>query len=230
MTGHMRTYRLFASASAAALLLLLPPVAHDAHAQKVSKSTQPASAFDPMDAAPIKAKCRDAADAIRRGPTDPQFTWGVGHSKTCGASGANVAADGLGMLRALRDTVALDSLTSYFGAWRDARVYSAGVDLATDDAASAESRVFAIRYLYSTVMPGARVYGYGVFARASDNHCVGSATVSGEFEDGRALPTNYVTRLRNLGKQLMNSATAPSVVKLAAGCLTYIPAGFQPQP
>jgi hypothetical protein len=209
----------------APLALLLTALPSAARAQKPSPTVAGRAAV--LDANTIAARCLHAQRAARRGPSDPGFADGVAYAKGCGEPGADAAAAAFRTLATLSDTVALDSLTWWFSSWRDARVYAAGVRLASDETATAQSRVFAIRYLYSTMIPGAGRSSYGNLAGLGTGPCK-DAGAGGEFFDGRPLPVDYVGRLRALGKRLSLSTAAPVQVRHAGMCLTIVPAGFQP--
>ena len=169
----------------------------------------------------VIAYCAEAVASAKRGYGDPQFGQSLGRLQGCGTDGADAAAAALRSLRSVSDTTALDSLTWNFQAWRDAVLFDAGLRLARNASATPESRVFAIRYLYSTLLPHAGLLSYGAITR----RCTVSGG-SGGFGAGRPLASNYPDILRRLGNQLVDSAAVPLPVRAAAFCLATIPKGL----
>ena len=178
----------------------------------------------------VISNCTDAVASAKRGYGNPQFTEALGRLQGCGTEGADAAAVALRSLRTASDTTVLDSLTWNFQTWRDAALFDAGLRLARNATATPESRVFAIRYLYSTVRPDAGNLPYGALARSATHRCSTGYTSSG-FGEGRPLAPNYPDVLRRLGNQLVESTTEPLPVRAAAACLATIPKGLPvPQP
>lgn len=169
----------------------------------------------------------DCAKAIRIasiGHPEKKLDWALATLQSCGAQGADAAAHALLTLGAERDTAVLDSLTSPLSAWRDVALLRVGMQMAENQSGTPESRVFALRYLYSLVTPGTTA-GYSDMIGATSHPCIGGYTTSGGITETRAVQSSYINDLRALGSRLANSASNTSDVRRAATCLELIRPG-----
>ena len=144
----------------------------------------------------------------------------------CDAPGADAAARALVSMRVERDTAVLESLTFPLLGWRDPALLRAGMQLAEDPAATPESRVFALRGLYSLVRPGIEA-GYSDMIWDTPRPCDGGSHHTDALNETRPVDGGYVDELRLLGSRLANSSANPSAVRRAATCLELIPKGWR---
>lgn len=170
--------------------------------------------------------CSKALRIATIGHPEKKLDWALATLSGCGAEGADAAAHGFTSLSSERDTTVLDSLTAPLSGWRDVALLRTGMQIAENSGASPESRVFAIRYLYSLVVPGTTA-GYADLTSATAHSCLGSYTTSGGINETRSVSSDYVDVLRTLGRRLANDVGTASPVRRAATCLELIRNGQQ---
>ncbi len=174
----------------------------------------------------------DCTKAIRIadiGRPDKKLDWALGTLSGCGPEGADAAARAFASLRTEFDTLALDSLTYPLLAWRDPALLNAGIAIASDPGSTTESRVFALRYLYSLIVPGTTA-GYGDLIGVPKRKCGGPGSLTGGIRERRPVASGYVNTLRALGTRLSESASHPMNVRQAALCLADVAASYPPPP
>lgn len=177
------------------------------------------SAQADRDSVQLRNDCRLASQIVSRGTPDQHRDWALSTIRHCGADGATALVQALRSLRSTRDTSILDQ---YFGptrVLRDRKLLDFSTELATDERAAPEARVFAIRTLIWFLNPGL-FFGYSELAgdEQGRTNCAGSFTTHVHLSKGDPLPVNYADQVNVIGRTLSIDRTVPVEVRRAAGC------------
>src|SRR5947199_9370644 len=105
-------------------------------------------------------ECQRAAIIIAKGHPAETDDWAFGALSGCGVVGANAFAAGLAHYTTETNIAALEDFMTSVDSWRDATIFDAVMQLATNSAASPQARVFAVRHLILRLNPQF-VYTYG---------------------------------------------------------------------
>jgi hypothetical protein len=177
-----------------------------------------------------KGECDKAATIVAKGHTSQADDWTFSALRPCGATGGRAFAVGLAHYARESDVAALEDYMTQVDNWRDASIFDAVIDLATNSAASPQARVFAIRHLILLEHPQF-VLTYAGLTRKADTTVTRDMVVRQEVGcvvqmtsaphgsiKGSPLPPDYLTRLRATLVSLANSSDVPVPVRYAAGC------------
>lgn len=176
----------------------------------------------------LRNDCRLARQVIETGHPAPHTAWALRQIGGCGPAAQGAAlAIAVRRLRAERDTLVLREFWRASRYLLDAEMFRASVDVATDQGASTQARVFALLSLLHTVQ----------FGRSADyRHMVGGfeddaglrrvrggcaqLVVSDDVRlEGVPLPIDYRDHVRMLAARLRSDAAEPLDVQTAASCL-----------
>lgn len=174
--------------------------------------------------------CDKAAAVVSKGRVPAQDDSVFGSLRSCGAVGGRAVAAGVAHFAMETDIPVLQDFMSQVDNWRDESVFRAITQLATNDAASPQARVFAVRHLLMLVRPEL-LYSYKGLTRKADTTvtpeliswqtvgCTGQVITAphGSFR-GAPLPTDFKDEIRSTLKSLAQSASAPNPVRYAALC------------
>jgi hypothetical protein len=186
----------------------------------VLAAPHPLSAQTPADSVHRRNHCRLAAQVIGTGQPAPKKEWALGVIRSCTEGGA-VLAEAIRAARTSADTAMLNALTAPMVELRDGSVFSAAMDVAGDQSATSEARVFAIRILMWSMYPGGGIY-YSSLAAGSQG-CLGHGpSTHTRVTQGVPLPSDYIARAKALGHALAHDSTEAVPVRLAASCLLVV--------
>jgi hypothetical protein len=180
------------------------------------------------------ADCGKAANIVSRGRTTPTDDWAFSALSACGPAGARAVAAGMAFYRTETNVVALEDYMTQVDNWRDDVVLSAVLELATDDAATVQARVFAVRHLMLLLEPNLLLTYDGLIRKADTTvtrdmvtwqaaGCTAQMVSAphGSFK-GAPLAPDYKERISETFRSLLNSSTTPAPVRNAANCAKYL--------
>lgn len=175
--------------------------------------------------------CDRAAKIIETGRPAEADKWVFNHSRRCGDRATKAFAAGIARYASETDVAVLEEFMTQADNWRDASIFNAMMQLATNNAATPQARVFAIRHLIVLLQP-TDLYTYAGLTRKADTTTASGMTVwqpvgcYGQITSaprgalrGAPLPANYESRIRSTLTSLANSSTTPEPVRYAAICL-----------
>lgn len=171
--------------------------------------------------------CRLAEQALASGHPAPHVDWASQYIVTCGPAkrGAAIAA-AVRRLREATDTVALESIWRHSRFLVDRELFEASMEIAADNSASVQARVFAFLGLLHTTRRG-RTANYTNLTGGFDEWGMvrggcARTVVSGHDHraEGAPLPPDFEERVRLLSERVRNTPTEPLDVRTAATC-TY---------
>jgi hypothetical protein len=174
--------------------------------------------------------CDQAAAIVAKGRVPARDDAAFGTLRRCGAVGGRAVAAGVAHFATETDISALQAFMSQADQWRDESVFRAIAKLATNDAASPQARVFAVRHLLTLLRPDL-LYSYAGITRKADTTvtpemtsvqlvgCAGQIITAphGSFR-GAPLPTDLKAEIQSTLKSLAQSAATPNPVRYAALC------------
>lgn len=178
------------------------------------------------------ADCEKAAAIVSKGHVPTADKAAFGRLSHCGASGGRAIAAAVGQMATETDISVLKDFMWHVDEWRDESVFRAITELATNDAATTQARVFAVRHLLMLLRPS-HVYTYAALTTTKvDTTVVGDvktwqpvacvAQITGErrgsYSQGVPLPTDVEPRIRSTLASLAQSAAVPGPVRNAARC------------
>jgi hypothetical protein len=176
------------------------------------------------------SKCDKAAAVVSQGRVPAQDDSVFNSIRGCGAVGGRAIAAGVAHFATETDIPVLEDFMSQVDQWRDESVFRATTQLATNDAASPQARVFAVRHLFMLLRPEL-LYSYQGLTRKADTTvtpeltswqsvgCAGAIITSPHGSSrGAPLPTDFKAEIRSTLKSIAQSASAPNPVRYAALC------------
>jgi hypothetical protein len=174
--------------------------------------------------------CDKAVKTLRNQRPAHKLTDALEYAQFCGQAGAEVTALAVGDSRLENDTLVLDNLYTVVDAWRDAGIMTAALGVAGDPAATAPSRVYAVRHLLVLVRANA-AYSYGrlvagprMFTAANGEQAPMPGCAQGIGSEipnrvGTALPASYAARIRSALGAIASDLSTPLGVRNAAACM-----------
>ncbi len=171
-------------------------------------------------------RCAIAIEIVRTGdsrhftreatgyPDEYKMRWGYSWIRGCGARGWAALAHRLSLSANSRDTAWLHLISFPSRTLMDGAVFQAAARLATNQAASAESRVFALRTLMWAMEPRLSI-SYGSI---TTRDCTTGVSLHGETREGTPLPGNRRQQVTAVATRILESGQAPDPVRAAARC------------
>lgn len=180
------------------------------------------------DSVQLRNGCRLARQVIETGNPSPHTEWALRQIGGCGpeAYGASLAV-AVRRLRTETDTVVLREFWRPSRFLRDGELFRASRDIAADQGASTQARVFALLSLLHTVRFG-RTADYrnmiGGFETEEGLQWVrggcAQTIVNDDIRlDGAPLPADFHAQIRSLASRLRADGAEPLDVRTAAFCL-----------
>ena len=176
-------------------------------------------------------ECRKASLIVEKGRPEKKEAWAWELLPSCGADGARTFALVLRNSRSATDTLLLEQVIGRLDGWQDASLAAAASEIAGDESASVEARVYAVKFLLGTLRPGA-MYTYGRLAaglqvmkdEAGDLEFTSQCSASGfathrNREGGTPLPGDHVPTVWSLLTGLAKDERVPPAVRNAAECV-----------
>jgi hypothetical protein len=168
------------------------------------------------DSVKHRNNCRLAAQILATGEPAIHTQWALDQSWRCPET-AEALSQRLRAAAGSRDTAALNAITAPAIELRDGRLFEAALAVASDQGATVEARIFAIRTLIHSMRPGGLITYDGLADREGD--CYGGGpSVHQQITAGSPLPSDYVERVHTLGRQLMSNTAAPPSIRHAGMC------------
>lgn len=177
--------------------------------------------------------CDSAAKIVAKGRLSREEQEAFRPLSVCGVRGARALAAGLQHFTTETDIDALDDFMHEVDNWRDASIFDAVRRLVMNPAASAQARVFGVRYLILLLRPHFMLSYAGLSTRGVDTTvrpngldewtqwgCSPDAMISARrtSRDGEPLPPDYEDRVRTTLSALATSGSIPAPVRNAARC------------
>lgn len=176
------------------------------------------------DSVKHRNECRFARQVVVTGHPAPHLRWALGYLSLCGAGEHGAAvAQAVRRLRTETDTSVLWPYWSVSRYLLDRQLFEAAEEIAADQSASTQARVFAISALISAVRPGfVSDYGQLVGGFRSDGIVAGGcwSVVSGQFQrTDTPPPVDYRERAAAVRQRLRSNPVEAVDVRTAATCL-----------
>jgi hypothetical protein len=175
-------------------------------------------------------QCDSATTIVAKGHPRQSDDWAFAAVMSCGAAGARALRTAIPTYRSETDVAALQRFMTQVDNWRDASIFDAMTELAMNNAASPQARVFAVRHLILLLQPNLLLTYAGMTRKADttvlngmatwqESGCVAQMTsVRRGFSKGSPLPPDYQARIRATLKALGSSPTVPEPVRFASRC------------
>lgn len=171
------------------------------------------------DSIHLRNDCRLAGQVLATGHPATRTQWALGVIRRCRDGGAPLAR-ALERSRQSTDTASLNALTSPAINLRDGTVFEKAIEIAGDEGASVQARVFAIRTLIWSIMPGGGI-SYADLV-GTENH-VGSCGYGPSLHTvvtaGLPLPGDFLSRAKALANTIVQNRGESRDVRRAAQCL-----------
>lgn len=206
---------------------MMRSIAHSAIAVGIAVTAAAASDLRAQTASECSAAAKIVSSGNVRTSEEDAFLTLAG----CGTVGANAYATGIPKLANVSDTVRLGTFMDAADAWRDAGILAASTQLANNESAKVQARVYAIRHLMTLVQPLCRA-GYAGLVVAADTTALPDGSQSWTFGcqthmvseplgylDGTVLPATYKDQIRATLTALAGSPSTPKQVRAAASCI-----------
>lgn len=172
--------------------------------------------------------CDKAAKIVAKGHPEKKEAWAFLTLSTCGATAADAFVTGLSHYTYESDPLVLEEFMHQVDNWRDGRIFEAVMSLATNSAAAAPARVFAVRHLLILTHPFLRYPYAGLIVgevTTSDADLVKTTIGCREaFVSVAAnrvaypLAPDYAALIESTLASLSASASTPTIVRNAARC------------
>lgn len=177
------------------------------------------------DSVHLRNRCRLAAQTIATTHPAPHSGWAIEFIQNC-REGGRVLANAFREARVSRDTVLLDALTRPAIRLRDGELFSAALEIAGDEGASPEARVYAVRTLMWAMYPGGAIQ-YAELADLDPSHqrsCFGAgpSTHTIVTPGETPMPADYISRAKTLARRISADPSEPRPVRRAAVCLVLL--------
>jgi hypothetical protein len=187
-----------------------------------------AQSADP-DSVKQRNNCRLAEQILTTGTPAPHWEWARGYIPYCGYDvWGRVGAGVVQRLKTSTDTLRLAAEWRNLNFLRDSTLFRTALDIASDEAASPEARVFAMRYLLSLSDPNGG-YEYGALAERGEIPGMQPRCTTGQIAgkvhsyEGIPIPPDYHEQIRAAASALLDRDSAPPVVHSAALCVRASP-------
>lgn len=174
--------------------------------------------------------CVNAARIVSKGYPTSADNGAFRAIAQCGADGARAFAAGIAAYADETDIEVLDQFMTRVDEWRDAAIFDAAMQLATNGAATPQARAFAVRHLIVLLQPQF-VFSYAALTNAADtirtkdltifrSACQAMIYAAREgLPVGTPLPADYEARIRSTLASLASNPSTPTPVRNAARCL-----------
>jgi hypothetical protein len=174
------------------------------------------------DAERHRSDCRIAVQVVASGRPVANQDWALSRLRSCGTDAGRVLAEILPRLANSTDTVRLNRHFSPTREIHDGQIFRVAMTLAADRRASAQARVFALRSLIWSGVPG-RILSYADLAGDKNGRtsCAGGFTTHVSLSAGTPLPSDYDAQVRNLASRLAADPSEPIEVRRAARCAGF---------
>lgn len=160
--------------------------------------------------------CRLAAQVLETGYPSPRYEWALEQAWRCPEAAPGLAAE-MKRWRTTRDTTLLNALTQPTIELRDGRIFETAMEIAGDEQATTEARIFAIRTLIYAMRPGGGI-SYRNLAERGE-YCYGFNPSQHQIiTRGTALTGDYVQRVNALGLRLAGDSSEPDAIRHAGMC------------
>jgi hypothetical protein len=186
-------------------------------------TAQAAGAQVDPDSIHHRNECRQAAQVVRTGEPRARITRSLLELRDCGAEGGQVLAAAFKAHQAVATRAELDELTRPASYLRDAALFEAGMEVAADESARPDARVFAFRIVLAAVMPGLLPTYEELSGGGAENmSCFGARFgLEGGLSVGAPLPPDAAARAYDLSVRTLRDAGTPAPVKQAAICAYF---------
>ena len=167
--------------------------------------------------------CSEAARFVENGRPAHKQVAALEYLENCGQTGATATAFALRQSGSEIDVKTLGVLYQSIDWWRDATIMNAAMELARDPGASVPARVFAMSHLLSLKNPGF-IYGYDAMLEGPTSHhvpCVRGSVSYPRTLVGQPLPSDFVTQIEVVFRQIVADDSAPREVRNAAACIDF---------
>jgi hypothetical protein len=171
-------------------------------------------------------RCAIAIEIVRTGdsrhftreatgyPDEYKMRWAYSWIRGCGARGGAALARRLSLSANSRDTAWLRLISNPSRTLMDGAVFQAAARLATNPAATEESRVFALRTLMWAIEPRLSI-SYGSITTW---RCTTGVTFHSDTLEGAPLPGNRRQQVAAVATRILESGQVPDPVGAAARC------------
>ena len=193
----------------------------------IAVSVGNASAQADADSVKHRNDCRLAEQVIATGNPRPHRAWAGTVIRTCGAEAfTRATTSGLQRLRTSSDTTALRDVWGRALLYVNSqRAFDLGLEIAADRSASTEARVFAIMGVLRMLRPNEgidiptltrtdRTGSHYRYSWCSDGQTAGVR----QKVVGSPVDANARSRVREVGRSIVNDASNPATVRAAAYC------------
>ena len=179
-------------------------------------------------------RCDSVIKIVRSRQNQLKRRQALRYMRSCKSAGARAMANIIDDSHGMTDISALTAQNDAIAGWRDSSLFASAMSLVQDQSATDESRVFAIRYLLTVIMPELEISYASLTATLdstvdADGQITYSVGCSPQLMYDRLTvsdtppPSNYATQIRNLLSGLANNQSAPVAVQRAAGCIDVVP-------
>ena len=149
---------------------------------------------------------------------------------SCGTMAADALVTGLSRYTQETDPLVLEEFMHEIDNWRDRRIFNAVISLATNNAAAAPARVFAVRHLLVLANP-ILLYSFKglivIVGEVTTSDADGTTTTTGcraalisdpAGQVAYPLPPNFHTLIQSTLASLAASGSTPTIIRNAARC------------
>jgi hypothetical protein len=151
-------------------------------------------------------------------PLTQEGTAALSRLPLCGTTGGQGFGTLMNNHRLSTDTILLDRITVLLRTFRDGNAFSTAADVASDQGASPQARVFAFRVLHWTLAP-VRILRYGDLASPDSGCLEAPSQVMHGIRRGSPMPSNYVGMIKAITQNVLANPGEDVRVRSAAECV-----------